>query len=109
MVRIAFDHFGLGMFESGLLRRGIIYTMNQRCRPVFSSWRMKGTRGLTWKLSPVINWIVTLVHDPVSSAAQATSSVSPSLTTVDPSGVVGVTMADARGRRVNKREAIIAG
>ena len=47
------------------------------------------------------------VHDPVSSAVQAASIDPPSLMTVDPSGVVGVTMAETRGRRANRIEASI--
>ena len=62
---------------------------------------------LTDKLSPVINWIVMLVHDPVVSAVQAASIEDPSLITVDPSGVVGVTMAETRGKRANRMEASI--
>jgi hypothetical protein len=48
-----------------------------------------------------------LVHDPVSSAVQAASIEPPSLITVDPSGVVGVTIAETRGRRANRIEASI--
>jgi hypothetical protein len=48
-----------------------------------------------------------LVHVPVVSAAHAASMEEPSLITVDPSGVVGVTMAETRGRRANRIEANI--
>lgn len=43
----------------------------------------------------------------MSSAVQAASMEDPSVMTVDPSGVVGVTIAETRGRSVNRIEASI--
>lgn len=65
-------------------------------------------RGTIARLLPVMSWISTSVQPSVESMVQRAWMESPTATTVEPSGEVGVMMARARGRARRGRVRAVA-